>query len=77
MTAVSDHSDKLIRMGNQIATFFKAQGEEAATAQVADHLRSFWTPRMRADLAKLAEQGDCKLDPILLAAAVLAGRERD
>ncbi len=67
---MSDNADKLIRMANQIATFFKAQGEEAAVAQVADHLKAFWTPRMRADLYELVASDAPKFDPVALAAAL-------
>ncbi len=62
---MSDHADKLIRMANQIATFFKGQGEEEAAAQVADHLKAFWTPRMRQDLFVLAQASSKSLDPVV------------
>lgn len=65
---MSDNADKLIRMANQIATFFKGQGEEGAAAQVADHLRSFWTPRMRDELVKSYGEGSSSLDPVSKAA---------
>lgn len=39
---------KLRMMANQIARNFAAQGEEAAIAATAQHLRDFWDPRMKA-----------------------------
>ena len=56
---MSDNADKLIRKG---------QGEEGAAAQVADHLKAFWTPRMREDLARICEGEVSGLDPVALAA---------
>ena len=47
--------DKLIYMANQIGRFFASQGEAAAVAGTAEHVRKFWDPRMRAAiLAHLA-----------------------
>ena len=68
---MSDQADKLIRMANQIATFFKGQGEAGAAAQVADHLKAFWTPRMREDLTRICEDEAKGLDPVARAAVVL------
>jgi formate dehydrogenase subunit delta len=40
---------KLVKMANQIASFFAADPDRnAAVAAVASHLRRFWEPRMRA-----------------------------
>ena len=36
-----------------------------AAAVVANHLRSFWDPRMRADLAAYVDSGPPDLDPIV------------
>jgi formate dehydrogenase subunit delta len=45
--------DGLIKMANQIAAFFDAEGghnsAEAATL-VATHLRRYWEPRMRTQI---------------------------
>lgn len=35
--------DKMIRMANQIATFFRSQPGDAPE-KIADHLRDFWNP---------------------------------
>ena len=55
---------QLIRMANQIARNFAAQGEAAAVAQTAQHIRDYWDPRMKA--AILAD-GD-GLEPLARAA---------
>ena len=38
--------DKMIRMANQIASFFKTQPGEDAPAKVAAHISDFWEPRI-------------------------------
>ncbi|PLK27886.1 formate dehydrogenase subunit delta [Novosphingobium sp. TH158] len=43
-------------MANQIALNLAAQGEEAAIAATAQHLRDFWDPRMKS--AILASDGN-------------------
>lgn len=49
--------EKLIRMANQIATFFESQ-PEAAPAAIAAHINDFWEPRMRAQLLAIGAAGD-------------------
>ena len=63
------NADKLVRMANQIATFFAHEGPERGAASVADHLKKFWDPRMRAEIAAAVAEGRAAgLDPIALAA---------
>lgn len=57
-------AEKLTMMANQIAAFFKAQGEAAAPAAIADHLKKFWDPSMRADIVAHLDQGGVGLDPL-------------
>lgn len=64
-------AEKLAMMANQIAMFFKAQGETGAAEGVADHLRKFWDPLMRTELSKLASQSEHGLDPVVVQAAQL------
>ena len=51
----------LIYMANQIARNLAAQGEEAAIAATAQHIRDFWDPRMKATIYAHDRSG---LDPI-------------
>ncbi|WP_447777981.1 formate dehydrogenase subunit delta [Variovorax boronicumulans] len=45
------HTESLIRMANQIGTFFEAMPDRAEALEgVALHLRRFWEPRMRREL---------------------------
>jgi formate dehydrogenase subunit delta len=56
--------DKLIRMANEIARNLRSQPGDQAMTATADHIRSFWTPGMRATLIAHANQGGEGLDPI-------------
>jgi formate dehydrogenase subunit delta len=43
--------NRLIDMANQIANFFEAEEDrEVAVADVANHLKKYWNPRMRRQL---------------------------
>ncbi len=61
--------EKMIRMANQIATFFHSQPSEAQADRVADHINDFWEPRMRRQLLDHIAQGGEGLDPLVLDAA--------
>lgn len=62
---------KLTMMANQIGAFFKAQGEAEAPAAIADHLKTFWDPGMRADIIAHLENGGAGLDPLVKKAVEL------
>lgn len=59
--------DKLQRMANDIARNLAALGD-GAPAAIAEHLRQFWTPRMRAELLALVDAGGEGLEQLVLAA---------
>lgn len=69
MSEISEHSphDKLIRMANQIAAFFRSQPGRPEIA-VAGHINDFWTYRMRMDLLAALRAGE-PVDPIVQATA--------
>ncbi len=58
------HDEKLDYMANQIGKFFAAQGEERAVPAIAEHLRKFWTPRMRATIVARLQSDAARLDPL-------------
>jgi len=60
--------ERLIRMANQIALAFRLEPPEDAVAGVADHIKSFWTPKMRRDLASHLTEADLNINPIAKAA---------
>lgn len=57
--------DKLTRMANQIATFFKSQPGEDQAERVAGHLNDFWGPDMRAALKAAAARDDSAMDDLV------------
>ena len=55
--------DNLIHMANRIGAFFAAQPDrDEALAGIADHLKKFWEPRMRAQL--IAALGTPEAEPL-------------
>lgn len=52
------HVETLVRMVNQIGTFFEAMPDRpAALEEMAQHIRRFWEPRMRQQLMAHVDQG--------------------
>lgn len=60
-------SAKLIKMANQIGTFFEAMPDrEQAVTGVAAHIQRNWESRMRTALLRhVGECGDAELSPIV------------
>ena len=54
----------LARMANDIGNFFRSQRREDAIAGIENHLRSYWTPRMREKLTALLASGNAGLDEL-------------
>lgn len=50
------HIDLLISMANQIGDFFAGANPETAARDVANHLKRYWEPRMRAQIITYYEQ---------------------
>ncbi|MDP4021385.1 formate dehydrogenase subunit delta [Methylobacterium sp. NEAU 140] len=48
--SAATQEDKLLRMANQIAAFFRSYPEEEAVAGIHKHITAFWTPRMVSKL---------------------------
>ena len=59
----------MLRMANQIASFFNGSGPEAAVKDAAEHITKFWDPRMRTQIIAHAAAGGAGLSPTALAAA--------
>jgi formate dehydrogenase subunit delta len=57
------------RLGNDIARQFAHLPEAEAVERLAAHMRSFWTPQMRATLRALVASGSADLDPLVVRAA--------
>ena len=58
----------LVHMANDIGDFFCAQSREEAIFGIANHLRSYWSPRMRAMLVAGLDHGIEGLDELPCAA---------
>lgn len=58
-------SDKIVRMANQIAGFFRTQPGVDQAERVAAHLKDFWGPEMREDLKRQAKGHEAELDDLV------------
>ena len=58
-----------VRLANEIAIQFTHVPADRAAEQIAAHMRTFWDPRMLADLLSRVDAGTTDLDPLALAAA--------
>ena len=68
---------KLVKMANQIASFFDAEPDRVAQLEgVAGHLKRFWDPRMRRELLAWVDDhaGDGLKDSVR--AAIAAHRDK-
>ena len=62
----ADRDAKLIRMANQIATFFESKPHELGVAGVAEHINKFWEPRMRKAIVQKMDGGEATdLSPVV------------
>lgn len=60
--------DKLIYMANQIAKALRSRPHAEAVSGIADHISSFWEPRMRKQLFALLDTHPAKFDALVLEA---------
>lgn len=60
--------DKLIYMANQIGTAFNPQTDDEAAASIAQHIKLYWDPRMRAAIFAHEDAGGQGLKPRVLQA---------
>jgi formate dehydrogenase subunit delta len=72
---MSDSTAEIIRMANQIADFFRPYPRDEAEEGVELHIRDFWDPRMRRDLARVLEHDAAVLSDLARAGAIRVFRE--
>jgi len=60
---MAEKIDKLVRMANQIADFFRPYDEAEAVSGIQEHIRAFWTRGMREELLAFAARGGEGLQP--------------
>jgi formate dehydrogenase subunit delta len=65
-----------VRLANEIAAQFRHWQPREAAIAIAEHLRSFWDPRMRTQLVAHVEVGGAGLDPLLVHVVALL-RQQD
>ncbi|MFN3623483.1 MAG: formate dehydrogenase subunit delta [Hyphomicrobium sp.] len=58
----------MIRMANQIAAYFEAYSRAEALDGISHHIKNFWNPRMRKQLAEYIDGGAEGLSPLVTAA---------
>ena len=69
--SMMSNRDRLIYMAEQIARNLASLGHDHAVAATADHIESFWDPRMKAQIFAIASE-----DPGLLSDMVAAAVAR-
>ncbi len=61
-----DNLDKLVRMANQIGSFFESMPDrEEGLAGIANHIQKFWTPSMRQALLSAIKSNELPSEPAL------------
>ena len=63
------HDTKIVRMANQIATFFLSQPEAVRVPGVSNHINKFWEPRMRRQFFEIVDAGGGDLLPLVMEAS--------
>ena len=62
---------KIVRMANQIGTFFLSKPHEEGVAGVAEHINRFWEPRMRRQFFAALDEEEAFLPIVREAAAAV------
>lgn len=70
-------SSKIVRMANQIATFFLSQPEAERPKGVATHINKFWEPRMRREFFEIVDAGGDGFLPLVMQAAPMVNRPKE
>ena len=62
------HQPSVVRMADDIARNLPHLPEGERAQAVANHIRSFWDPRMRSQLAQIVRADPARVDPVVVAA---------
>jgi formate dehydrogenase subunit delta len=68
---MSLHDPAEIRLINQIVIHFGYLPNDVAAAEVANHVRRFWDPRMKRRLFELVDSQANEFEPVAVAATAL------
>lgn len=71
---MADDHHELVRMANEIAMFYEPYPHDEAVADIAQHIRDFWEPRMRRAMAEQLAAGADDLSPLARAGVEAALR---
>ncbi|MFM8386652.1 MAG: formate dehydrogenase subunit delta [Planctomycetia bacterium] len=63
--------ERLVAMANQIGDFFAPYPPARRAEGLRNHLRTYWDPRMRAELLALIDAGGAGLAPHVIEGALL------
>ena len=63
------NEETVTRLLAGITAFYRPYPHDEAVAGIAEHIRAFWDPRMRAALAEVLAAGGGGLDPLAREAA--------
>lgn len=75
---MSTDSQHLVQMANDIGAFFRSNPDhDAAVVEISNHIKSFWTPRMRKKLIADMNGTDEKLDDLPREALLLLEEHPD
>lgn len=73
---ITSTGEKLVRMANQIATFFDSKPREEGITGVAEHINKFWEPRMRRQLFEMLDNGTETFNELVVAASAKIKRPK-
>jgi len=63
------HTETLVRMANQIGTFFEAMPDQPEALEgIAQHIKRSWDPRMRTELLAYVDSGGAELRAVVIEA---------
>lgn len=68
--------EKLVRMANQIGTFFQSKPREEGIAGTAEHINKFWEPRMRQQFFEMLDGGSTEFNELVVAASATIRRPK-
>lgn len=69
-TGMMSTAQRLAYMADQIARNFLAMGHDRAVLATADHIQSFWDPRMKERAFAMLEESDDSFTPLARAALI-------
>ena len=62
------HQPSVVRMVDDIARNLPHLSESGRAEAIATHIRSFWDPRMRSQLAEIVAADPARVDPVVVTA---------